>query len=179
MSFDKNIHHRRSIRYKKCDYSSDLSFFVTICAIDKKCIFGKIAKDKTVLSDTGKIIEQCLLNIPAHFPDTKIIEYVIMPNHIHFILTTFAIHGENGTKLFDYVRIDDGYTTPKLKHGTSMTLGSIIRGFKVGVVKQIGKPVFQRNYYDRIICDDDEYAGIVHYIKMNPINWTKDSNFVK
>jgi len=212
MTYDKNVHHRRSIRLKDCDYSSDLLFFVTICAFDKKCIFGKISNNEINLSNIGKIAEQCLLDIPKHFPDTIIGEYVIMPNHIHFILGTFRIHGPDGRRLFDSVGAQyfapcndrfsvEGFalkdalcrgglssapgakycaptTRPPNQKSQSGTLGSIIKGFKIGVTKQVGKPIFQRNYYEHIIRNNKEHDEIIKYIANNPENWITDSNFI-
>jgi hypothetical protein len=40
-------------------------------------------------------------------------------------------------------------------HGTSRTVGSIVRRFKIGVTKQIGRSIWQRNYYEHIIRDDE------------------------
>jgi len=67
----------------------------------------------------------------------------------------------------------------KLNHGTTMTLGSIIRGFKIGVTKQIGKSVFQRNYYEHIIRNLKEHDKIIGYILHNPANWISDSMFIE
>lgn len=37
-------------------------------------------------------------------------------------------------------------------------------------------PVWQRNFYERIIRDENEYQKIVYYIQTNPQNWDKDKN---
>lgn len=69
-------------------------------------------------------------------------------------------------------------------HGTSKTVGAIVRGFKIGVTKWLrnnlsdiypqNKPVWQRNYFEHIISNDKSYYGIVEYIENNPKNWFKD-----
>lgn len=38
------------------------------------------------LNDAGKIAAQCWLAIPDHFPNVRLHEYIIMPNHIHGII---------------------------------------------------------------------------------------------
>jgi putative transposase len=63
--------------------------------------------------------------------------------------------------------------------GTSRTIGSMIRGFKIGVMRwanvngHIG-PVWQRNYHDHIIRNDRSRDRIRRYIRDNPAHWTRD-----
>jgi hypothetical protein len=59
MSFNPNIHHRKSIRLKGYDYSQAGLYFITICVHDRKCLFGKIENDEMVLNDFGKIADEC------------------------------------------------------------------------------------------------------------------------
>ena len=61
-------------------------FFVTICAHAKKCLFGHIQDGNIHFSKIGKIINECISEIPNHHQDTKVWNYVIMPNHIHIVL---------------------------------------------------------------------------------------------
>ena len=61
-------------------------FFVTICAHAKKCLFGHIQDGNIHYSKIGKIINECISEIPNHHQDTKVWNYVIMPNHIHIVL---------------------------------------------------------------------------------------------
>ncbi|MDY4407201.1 MAG: transposase, partial [Sodaliphilus sp.] len=55
-------------------------FFVTICAHAKKCLFGHIQDGNIHFSKIGKIIYECISEIPNHHQDTKVWNYVIMPN---------------------------------------------------------------------------------------------------
>ena len=61
-------------------------FFVTICAHAKKCLFGHIQDGNIHFSKIGKIINECISEIPNHHQDTKVWNYVIMPNHLHIVL---------------------------------------------------------------------------------------------
>jgi len=54
MPYDKNIHHRHTIRLYNYDYSYPGLYFVTICAADKKCMFGHIQNGEMILSERGK-----------------------------------------------------------------------------------------------------------------------------
>ena len=64
------------------------------------------------------------------------------------------------------------------QHGTSQTIGSIVRGFKIGVTKQIGFSPWQRNYYEHIIRSEIEYLKIANYIIENPLKWNDNVNMI-
>ena len=79
-------HHRRSIRLKNYDYSQSGIYLVTICTKNREHIFCSIENGETKLSEEGIIADKCWMEIPTHFPDVVLHEYVIMPNHIHGII---------------------------------------------------------------------------------------------
>lgn len=78
--------HRKSIRLKNYDYSQNGGYFVTICSKDRRPCFGQIVNEKIDLSSIGEIVERCWLEIPKHFLNVQLDEWVIMPNHIHVII---------------------------------------------------------------------------------------------
>ncbi len=78
--------HRESIRLRGFDYSKPALYFVTICARNKECLFGSIRNSVMTFSELGIAANDCWLEIPTHFPNTVLHEYVIMPNHIHGII---------------------------------------------------------------------------------------------
>lgn len=85
--------------------------------------------------------------------------FCIMPDHIHGIII---------------INQKENETISPLKHGTSKTVGSIVRGFKVGVTKWVRKnglyeKIWLRNYYERIIRDQYELDNVRYYIKNNPL----------
>ena len=77
---------RKQIRLKKYDYSDAGWYFVTICIQDTKCLLGDIINNQMNLNGFGNVINQYWLNIPNHFNNVELDEYVIMPNHIHGII---------------------------------------------------------------------------------------------
>jgi REP element-mobilizing transposase RayT len=93
MKYNPDIHHRRSIRLKGYDYSQAGAYFVTIVTYKRQFLFGEIVNGKIKLNDGGKIAEQCWNDIPKHFPNAIMDEFVIMPNHIHGII----ILNDNGS----------------------------------------------------------------------------------
>ena len=56
MKYDREKHHRRSIRLKGYDYSSVGSYFITICTFQRECLFGTISDGEMQLNQYGKIV---------------------------------------------------------------------------------------------------------------------------
>src|SRR5690606_984498 len=81
-----NMNNRRSIRLQGYDYSQPGLYYLTLSTRDRLCIFGEIRNNKMVLNDIGHHAEKCWLQIPTHFPNTVLHEYIIMPNHLHGII---------------------------------------------------------------------------------------------
>ena len=76
---------RHAFRAEWHDYNSGI-YFVTICSKDKQHIFGNIKDSIMILSDIGKIVERCILDISNHHTNVELWNHVIMPNHIHMVI---------------------------------------------------------------------------------------------
>jgi len=129
----------------------------------------------------GAIAQQCWNNIPQHFPNTAIDEFIVMPNHVHGIVI-FNVGAKNVSPIQNNCDSNRAKNILPLQHGTSMTIGSVIRGFKIGVIKcarDIGVyySLWQRNYYEHIIRNEAELNTIREYILDNPLHWESDENY--
>ena len=168
-----DIHHRRSIRLLGYDYSQEGAYFITVCTHNRECLFGEIVDGNVVLNDAGRNAQQCWQEIPSHFPQVVLDEFVIMPNHVHgIVLITDSV----GAKIFSPLQ-----PTSSRPHGTSKTIGSMVRGFKIGVTKWMRQhtptlEVWQRNYYEHVIRDESELNRVREYIANNPVYWLSDEN---
>ncbi len=78
---------RRSIRLNGYEYRSPGTYFVTICAAQRQPLFGRLVDNGVLLSQVGTVLDACWREIPNHFPHVGLDEWVIMPDHIHGILT--------------------------------------------------------------------------------------------
>lgn len=163
--YDAEIHHQRSIRAKGYDYAQDGAYFVTVCAQGMKCVFGEIEKGEMKLNGAGKIAQKCWQEIPKHYPFVELDEFVAMPNHIHGIIVI-----QNQIR----ERANNHSPLQMQNSGTSKTVGAIIRGYKIGVTKLLGKSIWQRNYWEHIIRNDEDLDRIREYIINNPLNWELD-----
>jgi REP element-mobilizing transposase RayT len=192
---DNCTHGRRSIRLKNYDYSKNGLYFVTICTQNREKIFGEIIHGNMKLNDIGEMLNFFYLNLQNRYWNMKCHEYVIMPNHIHFIIEIVneIMDGESYImQLKEKLQNKNIMEQPcdkKTKgqpQGIAPTLGDIVGGFKsLTTVKYIEnikfknwKPfdgkIWQRNYYEHIIRDEKDYARISDYIKNNPRNWKED-----
>jgi REP element-mobilizing transposase RayT len=125
------------------------------------------------LNQAGEEAKRCWEKIPEHFPNVMPDTFTIMPNHIHGIL----IIESEGMETNPLLNVGAKNLSPP--KGTSKTIGSVIRGFKIGVTKWMrknthDKDVWQRNYYEHIIRNDKELNEIREYIITNPRRWDMD-----
>ena len=191
MTLFKNKYRVETIRLKNYDYSKSGAYFITIVTHNRQCIFGKISDGRMILNDGGKIAQQCWMDIPEHFPHAELDEFVIMPNHIHGIIIlneinnqTFVETNNNSSLQMQQIKSPSQSSQQKsIFRSPSKTIGSIVRGFKIGVTKWFRKQtdiytVWQQNYYEHIIRNDDELNRIRQYIIINPSKWTLDKNYV-
>jgi REP element-mobilizing transposase RayT len=81
-----NKYRVKSARAEWWDYSMNGVYFITICCKDMMPYFGNVTDGKMYLNKYGNIAHNCWENIPKHFPNAKLGEYIVMPNHIHGII---------------------------------------------------------------------------------------------
>ncbi len=169
MTPDTKQRQRRSIRLKDYDYSQEGAYFVTICTQNKALLFENAA--------IRTIGEQCLLEIPAHFPNVQLDEWVIMPNHLHIIVVIEQCRG---------VQLNAPTTRKTANHHSTIsphrnTLAIIVRTFKAAVTTcchHAGHHYFawQRNYYEHVIRNETDLNDIRQYVLDNPVKWDMDEN---
>ena len=166
---------RKALRLRHYDYSQAGLYFITVCIQDHKCPFGQIKDSLMMLNDAGQVINRCLLEIPQHFPSVNLHQHVIMPNHLHGIIELV------GAPLVGAQSPENGQP-----QGIAPTIGDILGAFKslstnryIKGVKQNGWPPFdkklwQRNYYEHIIRNEESRLQIIEYIDTNPLRWHLD-----
>ncbi|WP_295619696.1 transposase [Chamaesiphon sp. GL140_3_metabinner_50] len=159
MKYNPDRYHRQSIRLSRYDYSKSGAYFITICTYEREHIFGDIVDEIMVLNAFGDFARSHWQQLTQYHPNIIMDESIVMPNHLHGIIF-----------------LDELIENTK-------SISEIIRGFKTFSAKAINKerglrgvPVWQRNYYDRIIRDELELARVRQYIINNPQNWDTDKN---
>ena len=188
---DMQLPQRKVIRWNKWNYEWPGFYFVTICVKNMARVFGHVYKEEMVYSSIGKAAVKCWKEIPEHFPFVILDEFIVMPNHVHGIIQISDAAGGVGAQLVGaqnfapvrYARLSRSIASSRpIQYRNSFApqsqnLGSIIRGFKVGVMKYANENNIQfawhRRFNDRIIRDELALHNIRKYIRNNPKNWGK------
>jgi putative transposase len=188
MMRNPTIHRRRSLRLKGYDYGMAGAYFVTISTQDRACLFGDVAAGAMRLNEAGQMVATLWDGITARLSGVEIDQFVVMPNHLHGILVLTDGDAGEATTERATTRVaptNDGPVGAPLV-GARVRLGDVVGAFKslattgyIGGVKANGWPEFrgrlwQRNYYEHIIRDEDALNRIRRYIDDNPAGWEFD-----
>ena len=157
MSYNPEIHHRRSIRLKGYNYTNSGIYFVTICCYQRQHLFGSVNNGEMETNVIGQIVSHLGQKIPQHFLNVELDEFILMPDlpdHLHGII----VISESTEK---------------------SSLANIVQNFKSvssrkinRINKNYGVSIWQRNYYEKIVRTEQELENLRDYIQNNPANWT-------
>jgi len=125
-----DFHSRKSIRLHDFNYARRGLYFITICTHNRQNLFGKVKAGKIELNSVGQIVKKCWKNVPNHYPNIVLDEFVIMPNHIHGIIQIIADQNTVGVQNIEPLPRQNKY-----QHIIPGSVGAILRGFKIGVTK--------------------------------------------
>ena len=168
---EKQLPKRKSPRLKSFDYSTTGAYFITICTQNRKNILSTIVGEGSPLpklSHYGEIADLWIQKLPEKYHEISVDCYVIMPNHIHLLLSVMK---------------DDGRGNP------SPTVDTAMGWLKYQITKEInklrgtpGEKLLQRSFFDHIIRNQDDYYEIYKYTPCagNSISFTqKNGNTIK
>ena len=158
------MYRRNSLRYPGYDYSQPGTVFVTFNTHQNQRLFGGVQDGRLLPSPAGLFVQDAWLRLPERFPDIAIDEFIVMPDHVHGIVFTG--------------------TDPE-REDRANTVGFVIRSFKNIVMSEWRRGVLERgwprydmklwhrDYFDRIIRNDEELEAIREYIRGNPARWSE------
>jgi len=157
---DTEVRHRRAPRLSAFDYRTPNAYFVTICTLLRQPLFGSAVDGRIELNGLGEVVENTWLEIPRHFPQCEIDEFVVMPDHFHGVLAI----------------VRDVFEPPPARHASRLraqdgveagSLSAIVGAFKSAVTRRVnamrgtrGGLVWQEGFYDRIVRSDRELDAI-------------------
>ena len=158
---------RKHPRLKNYDYSQNGSYHVIICTKDNECILGKVIYNQlnknpvsVHLSLYGQIADKYIRKINDVYDYICVDKYVIMPNHIHLLITI--------------ERPIESLIDKSKKHTDIQT---VVRSLKRMSVNEVGRSFWQESFYESIIETDESYYNIIDYIEKNPFNWVADKYY--
>ena len=135
---------------------------------EKKKVFGRVVgggvldAPRVSPSPHGEIVIAQLEAMTNFYPDLQIEKYVVMPNHIHFIVV--VTQGPSGASR----------TPPPTEVRANQTIPAFVSTLKRMTNRTADVQLWQRGYYDHIIRDQLDYDTIWQYIDENPAKWPHD-----
>ena len=146
---------RKPTRLRGFNYSQKRAYFVTVCTQERCEILAEICRGGALLLPIGEIADREIQLLPQIY-DVSVDKYVIMPNHIHMIL---SLYGKESVNTVSDILC-------RLKSRTTRLANE-----RDG---QAGRKIWQRSFHDHIIRDEKDYLKIWQYIDENPMKWEKD-----
>ncbi len=165
MTNKEKLSKRVKLRLKHYDYAQRGLYFVTICCHHRKCLFGSISHDKMHLNDADLMIEKWYKELENKFPTVICNAMIIMPNHFHCVIEQKDEHA--GSPLHEIIQ-----------WFKTMTTNEYIRNVKTRNWTRFDGKLWQRNYHEHIIRNNESYQKIVDYIQYNPAKWQDDKYYM-
>lgn len=157
---------RHSIRLSGYRYTRRGWYFITMCTADRVRMLARLRRNALELTAAGRIVADAWADLPSRFPHIAIDAFVVMPDHIHGII---VIRRRPQSTIRGTLRTHRG--------SIPGSLPAIVQAFKSMSTRRIRSEVdrnarvWQRNYYERIVRDDDAITAIRRYIVNNPAKW--------
>ena len=169
MSKYKEKYRVESTRLQTWDYRNCGYYYITILTKNRTHYFGKVVNDSVILSKAGQVTEEELIKTGTIRDNVQIDEFIIMPNHIHFIL---VINKKNKPVATSGKTIQ------------SNSLGSIIGQYKSAASKRLHLMNYvdfgwHPRFYEHIVRNEKSLSNIRKYIRLNPLKWELDEYYRK
>ena len=167
---------RKQSRLGCFDYSESGSYFITICTEGRRKILSEIAAGAGFpdspevtchLLNSGKIAEKGIQEMNHHYDDISVDCYVIMPDHVHLLLSLTKKSGLSGRP----APTASGRPAPTAESPCNSAVSRFVGTFKRFTNREIGEKIWQRSFYDHVIRNPQDYAQIWNYIEDNPRKW--------
>ena len=194
-TYDQDRHHRRSVRWRGYDYRQVGAYFLTLCSVERALLFGDIVDGQMCLNEIGQLVATLWRQSPLIRPTLAMDAFVVMPNHLHgivFITDAPTVTSDRASAAATTVGAHSRAPHPRTPvtrptcqtvHRPARSIGSFVAGFKAATSREVnrlrnapGTPIWQRNYYDRVIRDEAELQRIRQYIIDNPRRWAEDED---
>ena len=158
----QELSQRRKMRLQYYDYSQPGCYFVTICVQNRRNLLGKVSDGMMLLNEAGRMVDEVLNELEARYAGGNLAEYVVMPNHLHFIWINRQ------------PSVDLSALVPWLKITTT---NRYIRAVKANAWPRFEQKLWQRGFFEHVVRSEEGYRQIAEYILNNPYQWHLDSLF--
>jgi putative transposase len=149
---------------------SSTNYFITLCTHERQCLFGEIIEGQMQLNALGSIVADEWQNAVQNKPQLICDQWIIMPNHIHGIVTLAESLAETSSEPTSSELMEP------LPEPTEPTLADWIDGFKAAVTKRFKsrRPIWQPVDDQQLISDPFTFNTFRQYIRSNPHAWLWD-----
>ncbi len=171
---------RKPTRLKNYDYRTPGAYFITFCTREKRCILSQIAEPSggnvgeglappaVKLTAIGRLTEAQIASLPQRFPGVSVDRYVIMPNHVHLLLTLSG----------NYPSREQQTAPLRQGEGDQVDIIHVVQVLKSQSSRLYGRgKLWQRSFYDHIVRGEEDYRAVAAYIDANPARWVEDRFF--
>jgi putative transposase len=163
-------------------YKSNNSFFVTICVRDRVCCLSEINNGKTKPSPIGSLVNQAWLQLVEVFTNIHLEDFVIMPNHVHGIITflDIPVRRSNGksidlSEIIGYFKAFSQKLVREKIVEEGLSLHNEKWRYKIASTDFDLNKFWQKSFYDHVIRNEKDLLRIQEYILTNPLKWEIDS----
>ncbi len=158
----EEMKYRPAVRHANIDYSHGM-FFVTVQAAFNKTIFGAVVGTKSVLSELGEAVADSLRTLGERHPGSEVVDFVVMPNHLHAILRIARRQDNRKHQL--------GYVIGQFKGW----IAKVYRDLRAaGRAVNVGDTPWQRDYREKLVTTEEKLQAFRRYIQLNPAKWSSD-----
>ena len=172
---------RHSLLHAHYDYSQSGPYFITIVTQHRLSLLGEVDDGEVQLTATGEMVRQHWFALPERFPGVALDEFIVMPNHVHAVLSITDESDPVGAPLVGARPLSDrDNRTSKITLGTvvgafkSLTTVAYAKGVREYRWRPFNKRLWQRNYYEHVVRDERSLDLIRSYIQANPSMWETD-----
>ena len=182
---------RKEQRLSGYSYSDNGAYFITICCENMSCLLGRIYADsvdirptvgggvpdapfpglRMELTECGRLVDDKIKEMNEQYKGVYVDNYVIMPNHIHLLLSIEPTEGASRTPPPTVVN-------SRNNQRSNETVPQFVSYLKRSTNKESGLRIWQRGYHDHVIRDSNDYQIRWKYISDNPARWAEDEYYV-
>jgi putative transposase len=153
------------------DYTQPGAYFITINTHKKNNLSGYLANNSVDLNIFGIIASSCWREIPVHFANTQLDEFIFMPNHMLGIIW-IAVSGDTACCVSTEKQQGN---LEKFGKPVKKSIPTIIRSYKSAVTRLIHREkedlrIWQSNYFEHVIRNNDDLDKTREYIHYNAFN---------
>ncbi len=171
---------RHSLRLATYDYATPGAYFLTMLLRERAPLLGTLREGRMLLSDVGVMVVEVWREITGSLPGIRPDAFVVMPDHVHFLV--WIVAGDGVRRLDGWVRSRCAERPPgwPVRRSETIPLAHVVHAFKgisttryirqvhAGRCPPIQSRLWRRDHYERIIRDERHLEATRRYIRLNP-----------